>query len=88
MAARLPKETMISRWRQTRLLAVSSILSAAALAAIFLLSGDTLNPWRLFGMPLGLFGMVVLLPSVSAILIFWAAIRQRRIDESYGLFRD
>ena len=73
------------RWRDTTRLALAVV---AALAVVVMFFVSLAAPPGTPGYPLGLVVAVIGLPLAGALLVFWFAARQERIDRHHGLYED
>lgn len=73
------------RWRDTARLALAVVVVLVILVLFFISLVEAPDHT---GYPLGLVVAVSGLPAALALLVFWFADRQERIDQRHGLYED
>lgn len=73
------------RWRETARLSLAVVV---ALVLIVLFFVSLVEEPGSDGFPIGLVAAVTGLPAAIALLVFWFAGRQERIDRRHGLYED
>lgn len=73
------------RWRDTARLSLAVVVMLVILVLFFI---SLVEAPGHAGYPLGLVAAAIGLPAAMALLIFWFARRQERIDQRHGLYED